>query len=163
MGLFDAISNFDASKLSHTITKYSKGAIDVVEELDDLVDEKVNAAKIKFNEAKDYLADHSDDIAKAIDDFGGDVANISSKAYSHLKEIFHKVMEYITLPFLRSRAKMDVPKGVKMQIIEAKKNAVKVGIFDEYDNCIERVRYESIAGIDASIKAGTQKYSIGLW
>lgn len=77
-----------------------------------------------------------------------------------IKILYSKVKEIITLKFLLERTKIEVPEAIRMEILKVKKNAVKVGIFDESDNHIAEINYESSVGVDSNLHSSSKKYEL---
>ncbi len=115
----------------------------------------------KYGKAIDNIAREGGHKAKkAYQEVSNNIDAVSIIAGEVIRTICLKVKELITLPFLKFRTKVEVPEATKIQILEAKKDAVKVGIFDENNHKIAETRYESSAGVDPSIHAGYKKYEI---
>ncbi len=51
-----------------------------------------------------------------------------------------------------------VDNSFRAQILECKRNSVKVGIFDEEDNHIQNISLQSEAGISSELEPGTEIY-----
>ena len=115
----------------------------------------------RYGKTIDNLAREGGYKARQIyEDVSENIDGLSIIAGEAIRSFYLKVKELITLPFLKFRTKVEVPEATKIQILEAKKNAVKVGIFDENNHKIAETRYESSAGVDPSIHAGYKKYEI---
>ncbi len=144
----------DASKsIKRQTKKYGKSIAGIASETGEV-------AKIVFGETSDYIKDRSVEYAKSVKELTGSISYVTNKAGDVIKTIYQKVQELITLRFLKVRTKFEVPEAARIQIMEAKKDAVKVGIFDENNYKIGESRYESSVGVDPSIHAGYKKYEI---
>ncbi len=141
-GLFSLISDISADIMEDASKSIRRSAKKYGRTIDNLAREGGNKAKKVYKDVSDNI--------DAISFIAGDA----------IRTLYLKVKELITLPFLKFRTKIEVPEATKIQILEAKKNAVKVGIFDENNHKIAETRYESTAGVDPSIHAGYKKYEI---
>lgn len=117
-------------------------------------------AKFAYEETAEYISDLKSEYASSAKSIGKSISYMANKAGETIKIIYLKVQELITLRFLKVRTKIEVPEAARIQIMEAKKDAVKVGIFDEENHKIGESRYESSVGVDPSIHAGYKKYEI---
>lgn len=142
IGLFSIISDISADIMEDASKSIRRNAKRYGKTIDNLAREGGNKARQIY-----------EDVSENID-------GLSIIAGEAIRSFYLKVKELITLPFLKFRTKVEVPEATKIQILEAKKNAVKVGIFDENNHKIAETRYESSAGVDPSIHAGYKKYEI---
>lgn len=141
-GLFSLISDISADIMEDASNSIRRNAKKYGKVIDNLAREGGNKAKKVYDEVSD------------------NIETFSTIAGAAIRTVYLKVKELITLPFLKVRTKIEVPEAAKIQILEAKKNAVKVGIFDNTNHKIAETRYESSAGVDPSLHAGYKKYEI---
>ena len=156
MGIFD-LNKKKKKKQIGLFSIISDISADIMED----ASKSIRRTAKRYGKTIDNLAREGGNKARQIyEDVSENIDGLSIIAGEVIRSFYLKVKELITLPFLKFRTKVEVPEATKIQILEAKKNAVKVGIFDENNHKIAETRYESSAGVDPSIHAGYKKYEI---
>lgn len=154
MGIFDFNKKKKQEGLFSIISDISA---DIMEDASKSIRRNVK----KYGKTIDHIAREGGNKARQLyDEVSENMDGLSIIAGEAIRTLYLKVKELITLPFLKIRTKVEVPEATKIQILEAKKNAVKVGIFDDNNHKIAETRYVSSAGVDPSIQAGYKKYEI---
>lgn len=157
MGIFDFNKKNKKHNQDSLFSLISDISSDIMEDASKSIKRKVK----RYGKTIDNLArDGGNKAKKVYEEVSNNLDAVSIIAGEAFRTLYLKVKELITLPFLKFRTKIEVPEATKIQILEARKNAVKVGIFDENNHKIAETRYESSAGVDPSIHAGYKKYEI---
>ena len=155
----DSVMDDVSKEINKQKSNATKSLNNVLGTLDSAIDEVSDEIKKQSRQARKYYDDNKgdvyDEINQTIRFIDKSLDYTAGKAYRQVKNVVIKaVNQIVDLLFIKKKAQECNPDAIKILILEKKRNAVNVGIFDEYGNMDQRITIHSDYEISNDVYKG---------